>query len=157
MNSKEETRARRFWTVLILSFFVGQAALWTFAITTVSGDTSHAIVPDYDAKALDWDRERERREASAALQWRATVELDRDGAVQLRLVDSQDRAVEGADVRVTLFHNAEAARRQQVPLQAVGDGVYAGAGRLHRDGKWTVAIEATRGEDAYTKSLVTQL
>jgi hypothetical protein len=39
----------------------------------------------------------------------------------------------------------------------MGDGTYAGAARLHRKGKWTVAVEATRGQDAYAHSLVTDL
>jgi nitrogen fixation protein FixH len=153
----DETRARRRWIGLILAFFAGQVVLWTFAITTVSSDPSHAVVPDYDAKALDWDQERERRDASAALRWTATVELDDGGAVKLTLLDAHDHAVDGAHVHLTLFHNAEAAHRQRVSLHAMGDGTYAGAARLHRKGKWTVAVEATRGQDAYAHSLVTDL
>jgi hypothetical protein len=68
-----EPSARRRWVAVIVGFFAAQAALWTWAIVTVSSDPSHAIVANYDARALDWDA----RRASAALGWNATVEVDR--------------------------------------------------------------------------------
>jgi nitrogen fixation protein FixH len=143
-----ERRARRFWLGFIAAFFASQAVLWTWAIFTVSADTSHAIVRDYDARALDWDAQRARMDASAALGWHAAIELDRT-QLTVRITDRDHRPLAGATPSVTMFHKAEAARRQEPALHEIEPGVWRASVDLRRAGWWFVELETTRGPDRF--------
>ena len=143
-----ERRARRFWVGFIAAFFASQAVLWTWAIFTVSADPSHAIVRDYDARALDWDAQRARMEASTALGWSAAIELDRS-LLTVRVTDRDGRPLTGATPRVSIFHKAEAARRHEPSLHEVEPGVWRATVDLRRSGWWIVELEATRGADRF--------
>jgi nitrogen fixation protein FixH len=132
-----ETSARRRWTAIIGGFFLAQAALWTFAITTVSSDPSHAVVADYDARALDWDAQR----ARAPVGWHATLELDRSQAL-VRIVDAAGEPVQADHLALAMFHKAEAAHRQAVTLHAVAPGVWAGPVTIRRSGLWQLELTA---------------
>ncbi len=139
----EERSARRRWLAFIGLFFAAQTTLWVWAIAMVSSDPSHAIVADYDARALDWDAQRARADESDALGWRATVEVDRT-RVTVRIADAHGAPVAAHDVSVALFHKAEAARRQAPTLHAVAPGVWQGAVDIHREGLWHVELDADR-------------
>lgn len=147
----QETRARRRWIAFIGMFFVAQAGLWTWAIARVSSDPSHAVVANYDARALDWDAQRALAAASAALGWESKVTVEGD-ALTVQVVDRDAVPVELSVVHAVLFHNAEAAHRRRVTLEAVAPGVFRAPASLHRPGKWTVEIEAARGSDVYRRT-----
>lgn len=136
-----ERSARRRWLAIIGAFFLAQAALWTFAIVTVSSDPSHAVVANYDARALDWDAQR----AGAGLGWRATFELDRTHTV-VRIVDAAGAPVPAEHVGLAIFHKAEAAHRRSVALHAIAPGVWHGSVDLGRSGLWQLELTA----DAFT-------
>lgn len=136
-----ERSARRRWIAVIGAFFLAQAVLWTFAIVTVSSDASHAVVADYDARALDWDAQR----ARAPIGWQATLELDRSHAL-VRIVDADGAPVHADHIALAMFHKAEAAHRYAVALHAVAPGVWAGPVALGRPGLWQLELTA----DAFT-------
>jgi nitrogen fixation protein FixH len=152
-----ERRARRFWLAFIVFFFVAQAGLWTWAIATVSRDASHAIVASYDARALDWDRQRAGQQASDALGWETAIELD-GAAVTVRILDRDRRPLAGADVTCTLFHKAEAARRQSPALRETEPGVFRGTVDPLHVGSVVVELAATREGDRFatTKTLTVE-
>jgi nitrogen fixation protein FixH len=132
-----EKSARRRWVAIIGGFFLAQAVLWTYAIITVSSDPSHAVVANYDARALDWDAQRARAEHG----WHATLELDRSHTL-VRIVDAQGVPVRAEQVALAIFHKAEAAHRQSVPLQPLAPGVWEGNVALHRPGLWQLELSA---------------
>lgn len=152
---RTEVRTRRRWVAFICSFFVAQAVLWTVALQFVSNDPSHAVVADYDERALSWDQSQARQAASDALGWSAQLEValttQETGLrkVRLHLLDADRRAVDAASVQVTMFHHATAARPMQVQLEPEGPGVYSADTPLARSGKWSFQVEALRGEDAF--------
>ena len=113
------------------------------------------MVANYDARALDWDAQRAREQASAALQWQAEIDLGHT-QMRVRLVDREGRPVEADAVSVAMFHKAEAAHRQTVTLHAIAPGLFVGPARLHRDGAWSIELEATRGDDRFyaTRTIV---
>lgn len=150
-----ERRSRRRWLGFICAFFAAQALLWTMALTFVSGDTSHAIVASYDARALDWDAQQDRRMRSEALGWHAKIGVDQASAetnartIEVELHDRSDSAVIADDIQLTLFHHASASERQRLSLRAVSPGVYRGSAPLGRPGKWRFEVEASRGDDSF--------
>ena len=146
-----ETRARRRWMAFVVGIFVSQAALWAFAITLVASDESHAIVSDYDERALEWDDHVRRRKDSAALGWSAVVELeptsDETPLLVVELADAHAQPIADAEVEVTLFHQARAAERTRLSLLPDGAGRYASLAPMTRSGKWRLELQARRGND----------
>ncbi len=153
-QSRLETKSRRRWTLFIVGFFVLQAILWTFALRLVSNDASHAVVEDYDRLALNWDEQRAKLDASAALGWQAEVDIvadagDGPGTIRVALTDRDRHAVRADRVVATPFHQAKAANKQTIELMATAPGVYAAPASIARAGKWRIHIDANAGADAY--------
>jgi nitrogen fixation protein FixH len=151
-RDRTETRARRRWTTFVVGIFVSQAALWIFAITLVASDTSHAIVSNYDERALKWDDHVDKQRHSMALGWSASVALEGGAAENGRvlvvtLTDADARPISDADVEVTLFHQARAAERTRLLLRPDGHGSYAAVASMTRPGKWRLELRARRGMD----------
>ncbi|MEM6995681.1 MAG: FixH family protein [Myxococcota bacterium] len=153
-ESPIERRSRRRWTLFIVSFFGLQAVLWAFALSFVHNDASHAVVEDYDHRALHWDEQRAAMQASAALGWQASVDVKRGvaeapGSIRVALTDGEDQAVQADRVVATLFHQAKAADKQRIELTSAEPGLYVAPASIERPGKWRVHIEARAGSDAY--------
>lgn len=146
------------WPVLIvaaLTFTVGVNVVMLFA---AGGDPNGTVTePDYYRKAVEWDRAMARQAASAKLGWRAVAALgDADPAgreVRVTLTDSLGAPVTGADLRVTLIHNAEAAKFIGGALTESAAGAYAAALPAAHRGRWEVRVEARRGEERYSTTL----
>jgi nitrogen fixation protein FixH len=146
-SKNAETRARRRWVAFVVGIFASQAALWVFAIALVASDSSHAIVSDYDRRALDWDENVRRRQSSAALGWSAEISVEtrlgHDGHVlAVKLADAQALPISDAEVEVTVFHQAKAAERTTLRLHADGRGGYEAVAPMTRSGKWRLELLA---------------
>lgn len=146
------------WPVLVslaLLFTVGVNVVMLFA---AKGDPNGTVVePDYYRKAVEWDRAMARQSASDALQWTASAELgastDASRLVRVVLRDSAGVAVPDADVRVTLIHNAEAAKLVEGALTAQPAGEYTGTLLAPHAGRWEVRVTARRGEERFLATL----
>jgi len=127
------------------------------AVLRLAHDPDAAIVePDAYPRAVAWDSTAARRDASAALGWTALATLDpiADGraGLRVRLRDRDGRSVEGARASVEAVHNRERLRPRASLLPA-GEGTYAGALPLARDGMWELRVVAVRGAEIFTTSL----
>lgn len=148
-------RAAWFWITLVVVFLTLQVAGGAFAIYLATGDPSVAIVPDYHTKAIAWDAELARREASDRLQWRALIDLadeaDITGGriVSVRLVHADGRPVVGVKGEAKLYHHARAGAIQTVALEMQEEGVYVGRARIARDGLWQIELDLQRGADEH--------
>lgn len=148
-----ETWARRRWMGFVVGVFVAQATLWGVALWLVGSDESHAIVSDYDQRALDWDAHVQARARSAALGWTASVTVDprasdQEGRVlSVELDDRDGRPISDAVVEASIFHQARATERTTIALEPRGPGGYAGLAPMTRAGKWRVELSARRGGD----------
>ena len=146
------------WPVLVslaLLFTVGVNVVMLFA---AKGDPNGTVVePDYYRKAVEWDRAMARQSASDALKWTATASIgassDASREVRVALRDSAGVAVPAADVRVTLIHNAEAAKLTEGSLTAQPHGDYAGTLLAPYAGRWEVRVTARRGEERFFATL----
>jgi nitrogen fixation protein FixH len=149
------------WPVLVslaLLFTVGVNVVMLFA---AKGDPNGTVVePDYYRKAVEWDRAMARQSASDALKWTATAEIgassDASREVRVVLRDSAGVAVPAADVRVTLIHNAEAAKLTEGALTAQSNGDYVGTLLAPHAGRWEVRVTARRGEERFLATLHTE-
>lgn len=150
-----ERKAQWLWTGFILAFFAIQACLWAVAITYTANDPSHAVVPDYDSKALAWDQQKAARAASDQLGWSAEVEVSHGQLatdwrpISLSLVDEQGQPVTGAEVSVAAFHRGRAGRRQTLSLAETTPGHYHGTIRVLYFGLWQFEGTADRQDDHY--------
>lgn len=146
------------WPLLVslaLLFTVGVNVVMLFA---AKGDPNGTVVePDYYRKAVEWDRAMARQSASDALGWTASVAIgvsvDAAREVRVLLRDSAGVAVPNADVRVTLIHNAEAAKLVDGALAALANGFYAGTLPAPHAGRWEVRVTARRGEERFLATL----
>ena len=139
LQQKEKT-AQMLWTGFILAFFVIQAVIWAFAITFTMNDKSHAIVSDYDEKALNWDEEVAERLASSKLGWNAEILVDPTSdvsqfhAISIKLIDSEGQPVTKAKLELGAFHRSRAANTQKIQMSEINDGIYSGKIQIRRSG-----------------------
>lgn len=145
-----------YWPWLLLAGMGGVvgANVW-MAVVATSDANGSVVEPDYYRKAVRWDSTMAERTASDALGWTVTAALSADAAapeatpatatVNLTLLDRAGRGVAGAEVQVTLIHNADAGRPTELALRDLGDGRYGAEARLAQWGLWEVRVRARRG------------
>ncbi|MEL7498971.1 MAG: FixH family protein [Planctomycetota bacterium] len=154
-QQRQEKFAQLIWTGGILGFFMIQAIIWTVAITLTANDKSHAVVADYDSRALNWDEEIARRDASARLGWVAQIHIDSTGNLRgernltVELVNREGHAIENAKLEVNTFHKAMAAVPQTMTFKEINPGVYATTIVVRKPGNWQFAGTASNDESTF--------
>ena len=161
---EREAVAQLAWTTGIIAFFGVQAILWSVALFLTSNDPSHAIVEDYDKKAMNWDAQRKAEEASRKLGWTCEISPseplknnDRQRMVEIRLRNRTDEPISGATVSVRAFHKARAAHPIEKQLTEANAGVYSGILEMPKEGQWQFEVTAILGEDHYRCLRVLQI
>jgi hypothetical protein len=110
------------WPMIVVALLAGHVLLMAIACAIAVRDKTFAVVPDYYGKALEWDRQKAAKFASAKLGWHVEVQagkrVDPQGrrAVSFVLTDSTGRSIEGASLDATYFHHAHADQVQHVNL-----------------------------------------
>jgi nitrogen fixation protein FixH len=145
-----------YWPWLLTAAMSGVVVSNVWMAVVATSDANGSVVePDYYRKAVRWDSTMAARAASDALGWTATSAMSADAAasaatpalatVHVTLLDAVQEGVVGADVKVTLIHNADAGRPTELALRELGDGRYGAEAPLARWGRWEVRVSATRG------------
>lgn len=138
------------WPALLIVFFAINFIVVAITIVLASTDPSFAIEPNYYNRAINWDNEMARRQASEALGWHVVCD---DAAVgellALRLTDREGNVVSGAYVQVEAFHQASASQRTLISLVETESGLYRAALPSTRTGYWELRIVARRGTEAF--------
>ncbi len=139
---RNEQTAQLVWTVIIVSFFLIQAVIWTVAISITSNDQSHVVLADYDQKSLHWDESQASRRASKALGWKTSLKIATaadivgNRSVTLTLHDRNDQPIQQPTVDLIAFHRGQAANQQSIRLQATLPGIYEGVVQIRKQGQW---------------------
>jgi nitrogen fixation protein FixH len=160
---EREAIAQMAWTTGIIAFFGLQAILWSVAIFLTSNDPSHAIVENYDKKAMNWDAQREAEEASRKLGWTceispsAPLKNERQRTVEICLRDRKLEPISGATVSVRTFHKARAAHPVEQQLAESGAGVYSCVLEMPKQGQWQFEVTADLGDDHFRSLQVLQV
>ena len=146
-----ERTALMAWTAFVLMFFLMQAVIWTVAISITVSDTSHAVVPNYDQQAMNWDDVKAEKARSAALGW--SVQVGRDlpdefnqRSVTLKVIDRDGMAVVGGVLEARVFHRSRAANAEVVLFQETSDGMYAAEVHTRHVGRWQIDGRLIVGE-----------
>ncbi len=153
-----ERTAQLLWTGGIVGFFAIQAVLWAVALTLTHRDQSHAIIADYDSRALNWDAWQAQLSASNNLGWKADISVpvsaDRSKQSELlvSITDTNGELVRDATLSIDMFHCGRAANKEHVQLNPADDGKYVGKFRLDRSGLWQFDVVAQRGSDRFIHS-----
>jgi nitrogen fixation protein FixH len=144
---------RHAWFGPFLALFIlcvglaGTAAL----IYAALADPTFGVEPDYDRKALDWNRTAAQRDRNGALGWTISVEPSTGwGEFRVRLNDARGVAVTGASVRGAGFANARSADRFELAFRESAPGRYVAPAPGGAPGSWHLRLEATRGADFFT-------
>ena len=151
----QEAFSRYLWMAIILGFFMIQAVIWTVAITLTSSDPSHAVVPGYDKKAINWNEQVALQKASEALGWQAEIEVESATDIHgyrrvlLTVVDRDRQPVAGATVSLQAFHRGRIAEAQTVELQSIAPGVYASTIRTLYAGIWQFRGSVESADDIF--------
>jgi len=162
-ETMQETAARLRWTAVIAGFFIIQAVIWAVAIVLTNNDSSHAVVPDYDQKGQAWNETAAERRASEKLGWTANIAVDPEEdslglrAIRIGLKDRQQQPIDSADMEITLFHRAHAARAETLHAEQDNSGRYAIKARMKSDGLWQFRLRAKRGSDVFWHEETQQL
>ncbi|MCC6675834.1 MAG: FixH family protein [Phycisphaerales bacterium] len=126
-------------------------------IYAANRDPSFAVEPNYDTKALEWNKTAAQIEANQRLGWTLAVEnwpVARGGQnLTIRLTDSVGRPLEGATVELTAFASVRASTRLTATLIPSGPGVYTGPLPIGRSGLWEFRFTVKRGPETFTRSI----
>ena len=128
-------------------------------ISIALSNPSTPAASDHWAESLDWDRELDLRERSAALGWSvATIawsNADRNG-VELLLVDAHERPLIGLRGSVALERSDSAEQDVRLELRELGDGRYAAGPVPASRGlvRSTVDVEDRHGERFMTRQQI---
>lgn len=149
MNQDEIQRINRRaawrWGSFVMGLLGLQVAGGLIAILLATGDKSVAVVPNYHAKALNWDEEVATRAASASLGWNCEVRQTPPGTLpaglRLTLHDREGLPVRIRSGEVWFYQHTRASEIKRV---AVVGGLFNGLELQHcfkEFGLWQVHVD----------------
>jgi len=162
-----ERSTQLLWMGFIIMFFMLQAILWTVAILFTMNDSSHAIIPNYEQKAVHWDQSQTALRASEALGIRSTLSVDADPdlrgvrTVRLKLLDAEHKPVAANTISLKAFHVGRAAEVQEIVLvksenldagvdgKSEADDDFTGSVLIDKTGHWSITGSVLVDSDLY--------
>lgn len=141
------------WKYIVIALLGMNVVVVGITIRLAGGSDRSVPEPDYYAKALRWDDHQRQLEQNARLGWRVSWITAAPEAsarrVSIQVLDASGAPLQNADVRIRIFHNADASRRLEADCPEVRPGVYAVVLPAQRSGLWTVHAEIVRGPDRF--------
>ncbi len=147
------------WPAAIIGLLGINAAIVGVTIFYATTDPSVAVEPNYYEKAVKWDDAAAQHASNARLGWNVQVGVTMEASgsasgrarLLVRVVDAQGAPVDGAQLSAVAFHNARSGNRQNILLEPVENGAYAGFMTMDRAGSWHWLITARKGADTFTR------
>lgn len=143
------------WPMTIIGLILMNVCVCGITVYSAIASSSGATVePDYDRRALNYDATAREIAASDKLGWASDVKVsqgERGGELLVTLTTRDGRAVDDADLRAVLFHQAHADQQQAVKLLPESAGVYRASFRCDRAGYWEVRITAQRTGERFSR------
>jgi hypothetical protein len=129
------------WVWLLIALpataVIGSMISLYLAITTSDG----LVVDDYYTRGKAINRDLARDQAALAHRLEARFDIDMTGNRVALTLQAHDYALP-SQARLSFLHPTQPGHDQQVALERVGEGQYAGSIRELRRGKWYVQLEA---------------
>jgi len=115
--------------------------------------SSHAIEPDYDRKALNWNETARQIAHNAELGWTIRVDSVDAGIITATLLDRRGEAIHGADIAVEGFHHARRGDVLHSTLAASSAGGYRAELAVHAAGLWEFRFTVRHGGEVFTSAI----
>ena len=124
-------------------------------VTVMSAVVGHPLgaEPNYDAKAADWDGQREQRAANERLRWVVTPEIASEGSqrnVTLRIEDKHAARIDATRVSVECIPVRAAEARKTIELSRRDAGDFAGSFESPIGGQWEFRVTVEKDGLRYT-------
>lgn len=138
------------WPFVIVLMLLAHASIMIGTIVYVGSKRDTYVDPQYYAKSIDWDNQREMKEAAGNEGWRVDLRaafVEDDPAqrrVQLSLLDEDNNPIEDAMVELVCYHPAEMSNRLEAVLLYDADGTYARTLPIERPGIWIAEVTIQR-------------
>lgn len=144
------------WPLGLITLFIISGSFVVMTAVIGAGKGSRAVEPDYYARSINWDSEKERLQAADRLGWDIGVSvspvLDPTGTrlVSIMLLDEQKNAIEGAMVEMTGFSQSNADQPITQGMTGAGAGQYqTRVDAMHQSGLWEFRVSIRHaGHDA---------
>ncbi|MFG0246333.1 MAG: FixH family protein [Phycisphaerales bacterium JB052] len=156
MTPKDSSPKRGFlnlgkhWPFVIVLMLLAHASLMIGTIVYVGGKHDTFVDPDYYAKSVDWDSQREMKEAVEREGWKIDLRtefVDDDASqrvVEFQLVEMDGTPIEDAIVELVCYHPSELSNRLDAVLVHDQDGVYTRELPIERTGIWVAELTIQR-------------
>ncbi|MGV6814711.1 MAG: FixH family protein [Phycisphaerales bacterium] len=140
-------RSGKQWPLIIVGMLMFHASLIFGTIMVVSARHDLYVEPDYYAKSIEWDSQREMMEAAEKHGWDVELlvgepEATSTGARPISVVlhDANGESIDRALVEVDCFHPAHATDRKYAVAPGVGEGRYETHLDILTPGYWQAKI-----------------
>jgi len=138
------------WPFIIVLMLLAHASLMIGTIVYVGGKHDTFVDPEYYAKSVDWDSQREMKEAAEKEGWQVSLRtefIDNDPAqrtVELELFDTNGNPIDDALVELVCYHPGQLDNRLETVLTHAADGAYSRTLPIDRTGIWVAELTIQR-------------
>lgn len=138
------------WPFVIVLMLLAHASLMIGTIIYVSGKNDTYVDPEYYAKSVDWDNQREMKEAVEREGWQINLRtgfVDQDASqrvVEFQLVEMDGTPIEDALVELVCYHPNALDNRYDTVLIHDENGVYTRTLPIDRTGIWVAELTIQR-------------
>lgn len=145
----------RLWPGLLIAFLAANAAIVAVTVSAARRDGPVALVSNVEDRSLRWDQWKQMQQASAALGWKAQVEIvpgSEAGVGQIKVILTDGAgALANVPLKIELQHDAEPNGRKVISSMTDVQGVAIGEHHIRRSGWYTVRLHspATRSRVAF--------
>lgn len=137
----------KYWPAIIVGMLVLHASIILGTLAVVSARHDLYVEPDYYAKSIDWDNQREMFEAADKMGWVIEIttgdpasDSDPTRALSVSIVDANGDPIDRALVELECYHPAHAADRTTAVLLAKGEGTYQTTLAMNTPGFWNAHL-----------------
>lgn len=136
-----------YWPMIIVGMLVLHASIILGTLTFISARHDLYVEPDYYAKSIDWDNQREMFEAADKMGWvieiitgEPTTDADQTRALSVSIKDANGDPIDRALVELDCYHPAHASDRKSAVLEGMGDGLYQTTLAMNTPGYWNAHL-----------------
>lgn len=115
--------------------------------------SSHAIEPDYDRKALNWNQAARQVAHNTELGWTLRLDSIEAGIISATLLDRQGQPITGANIAVEAFHHAHAGDKLHATLTSASANNYRAGLAVNQAGLWEFRFTVRHQGEVFTSTL----
>jgi len=145
------------WAWVPVLLLGSSVMLYMVIVPFLTSDPSHAVVPDYEGRAANWDQITAQRRTNKALGWGIRLRAPdgiRPGTpliLQINVHDGAGNSIDDARIEGVALHVARAATRHDFTAHPVAPGIYEATIQTGRAGIWEVDVSVRRGDELFTE------